>query len=217
MHHYDAVLFDLLTALIDSPNLWNRVAGNDADGGRWRRAYLRLTYGAGRYRPYEGLVAEAAAEVGLRRSLADDLAAGYSQLEPWPEAPAVLRRLEAALPLGIVTNCSEELGRLAALRSGGKFATVVTAERAGFYKPHPLPYRMALDALGVAAERCLFVAGSPYDLVGTARLGLPTYWHDRISLALPPEAPPPLWREPTLTPLVGVLGLADSRAQCQQD
>ncbi len=107
--------------------------------------------------------------------------------------------------MGIVTNCSEELGRVAAVRTGADFAIIVTAERAGFYKPHPWPYQMALDALDVAPERCLFVAGSPFDLFGTRRLGLPTYWHDRIALALPTGAPEPLRREKTLTPLLNLL------------
>ena len=63
-----AVLFDLLTGLIDSWTLWNAVAGGEADGLRWRAAYLRRTYGEGRYRPYEVLVEEAAVEVGLSAS-----------------------------------------------------------------------------------------------------------------------------------------------------
>ena len=33
---YDAVLFDLLTALLDSGSLWNRVAGSDDRGRAWR-------------------------------------------------------------------------------------------------------------------------------------------------------------------------------------
>lgn len=210
---YDAVLFDLLTALIDSGALWARVAGNKADARRWRAAYLRLTYGAGSYRPYEALVAEAAEEAGLPRRVAAVLAQGYAGLEPWPEAPGVLRALGAVVPLAVVTNCSEELGRLAAIRTGGAFAAIVTAERAGFYKPHPRPYELALDALGVAPERCLFVAGSPYDLFGTARLGLTAYWHDRIGLAAPPDAPTPAWREPSLTPLVGILGAREGVRQ----
>ena len=53
---YDAVVFDLLTALLDSWTLWNAVAGSEADGLRWRRRYLEITYGCGRYRPYETLV-----------------------------------------------------------------------------------------------------------------------------------------------------------------
>ena len=47
--HYGAVLFDLLTALLDSWTLWNRVAGNAEDGRRWRTVYLRNTFGAGPY------------------------------------------------------------------------------------------------------------------------------------------------------------------------
>jgi hypothetical protein len=44
---YDAVVFDLLTALIDSWTLWNAVAGSEADGLKWRRRYLEITYGCG--------------------------------------------------------------------------------------------------------------------------------------------------------------------------
>ena len=208
---YDAVLFDLLTALVDSRTLWNVVAGNAADGERWRAAYLRNTYRTGRYRAYELLVAEAAAEVGLPRRLADDLTAGYASLQPWPEVPAVLGAAGAAVPLGIVTNCSEALGRTAAARIGVDFAVIVTAERAGFYKPHPRPYRIALAALGLAPERCLFVAGSPYDLFGTSKLRLATYWHDRVGMAAPPGAPAPLQRETRLLPLLDLLGLASPR------
>ena len=111
------------------------------------------------------------------------------------------------IPLGVVTNCSEALGRIAADRVGVPFSVVVTAERAGHYKPAPAPYELALQEIGVAPERCLFVAGSAYDLFGTARVGLPTWWHDRIGMALPPDAPPPLAHHNTLTPLVAdVLG-----------
>jgi 2-haloacid dehalogenase len=212
MRRYDAVLFDLLSALVDSGTLWRRVAGNADDGRRWRLEYLRRTYATGRYRAYETVVAEAAEAVGLPRALADDLAAGYDTLEPWPEAPDVLRALSGALPLGIVTNCSERLGRIAATRTGADFAVIVTAESAGFYKPDPHPYRLALDTLGSTPERCLFVAGSPYDLVGTSKLGLPTYWHDRTGFSPPPGTLPPLWHEKTLTPLPDLLGLARVRS-----
>ncbi|MEI6721010.1 MAG: haloacid dehalogenase, partial [Betaproteobacteria bacterium] len=60
MNKYDAILFDLLTALIDSWSLWNRVAGGEEPGRKWRAEYLRLTYGCGSYAPYEELVEQAA-------------------------------------------------------------------------------------------------------------------------------------------------------------
>jgi 2-haloalkanoic acid dehalogenase type II len=202
---YDAVLFDLLTALLDSWSLWNRIAGNPEDGARWRAAYLRRTYRAGRYRPYEIVVAEAAEASGLPRRLAGELVSAFSRLEPWPEAPVVLAALGRILKLAVVTNCTDRLGRVAAARIGAEFAAIVTAEHAGFYKPHPSPYRAAIAALGVAAERCLYVAGSPYDLFGTAGIGLRTYWHDRIGMSVPPGTPAPLFRERSLVPLLQLL------------
>jgi 2-haloacid dehalogenase len=192
-YRHDAVLFDLLTALLDSWTLWNAVAGDEASGRRWRAEYLRLTYGAGPYRPYEALVAGAAVTVGLDRRLAGDLAERYAELQPWPGVAAALGTLAAAgIPLGVATNCSESLGRIAASRIGVPLAVMVTAERAGFYKPDPHPYRLALDELRTAPGRCLFVAGSAYDLIGAEQVGLATWWHDRIGMEKPPGAPEPL-------------------------
>jgi 2-haloacid dehalogenase len=200
---YDAVLFDLLTALIDSWSLWNDVADGEAAGLRWRREYLRRTYGTSAYRPYETLVAEAAVGIGLDRRLADDLAARYGELRPWPGVPQALTALTAAgVKLGVATNCSEALGRVAAQCVGVPFDAIVTAERAGFYKPDPHPYRRALAELGVTPERCLFVAGSAYDLIGASRVGPDIWWHNRIGLEKPPEAPEPLRHTRDLTGLV---------------
>lgn len=195
---YRAVLFDLLTGLVDSWTLWDRVAGSTDDGRRWRAAYLRNTYATGTYRPYETLVAEAAAEAGLDPGLSQTLAQRYGELAPWPEAPAVLGRIAERVPLGVVTNCSETLGRIAAARVGVPFRVIVTAERADHYKPHPATYALALDEIGVPAEACLFVAGSPFDLFGTATAGLDTYWHDRIGMDVPPGAPAPAHHERSL-------------------
>ena len=201
---YDAVLFDLLTALLDSWSLWNSVAGGAEIGRLWRAEYLRISYRTGAYRPYEELVAEAADAVGLDRSLATALAARYPELEPWPEAKQTLEAL--GLPLGVVTNCSEHLGRIAAGRVSVTFDVIVTAERAGYYKPDIRPYQLALKELGVEPGRCLFVAGSAYDLHGTARVGMPTFWHDRIGMAPRSNTPEPIAHERSLKPLLALVG-----------
>jgi 2-haloalkanoic acid dehalogenase type II len=200
---FDAVLFDLLTALLDSWTLWNMVAGSPEEGRMWRTAYLLRTYEAGAYRPYEELVGEAAAEVGLSPTLSAQLAARYGELEPWPEVREVLGALRRkGMALGVVTNCSAELAAKAIACTGILFDAVVTAERAGFYKPDPRPYQMALVELGVTPGRCLFVAGSVYDLFGTSKVGLPTYWHDRIGMAAPPNASEPIAHHRSLYPLL---------------
>jgi 2-haloalkanoic acid dehalogenase type II len=199
---YKAVLFDLLTGLLDSWSVWNRVAGGEAAGRRWRAAYLELTYGCGAYRPYEDLVAEAARASGLAESAAQALEAEWHRIEPWDEAPQLLAGLKKRYRLGVVTNCSERLGRAAAARLGVPFDVIVTSERAGFYKPDPAPYRLALSELGLAPPEVLFVAGSGFDLFGTARVGLDTYWHNRIGLQRPAGVPPPLQESRSLRDVV---------------
>jgi 2-haloalkanoic acid dehalogenase type II len=204
MPRYDAVVFDLLTALLDSWSLWNSAAGSVEDGMRWRRRYLEITYGCGAYRPYETLVREAATDVGLPASCAEDLESRWSDLQPWPEVPRVLAKLAAHLPLAVATNCSERLGRMAARRAGDVFKAVVTAEGAGFYKPRPEPYRAALQALGTAPERTLFVAGSASDVPGAHGAGMPVFWHNRAGLPARGDAGPEFC-EPSLDRLVTVV------------
>src|SRR5712672_4723175 len=200
---FDVVLFDLLTALLDSWALWNNVAGSAEAGGKWRAAYLRRTYETGAYRPYEVLVAEAATETGLSPTVAAQLAARYGELEPWPEVRDVLGALRRErVALGVVTNCSEELAAKTIACTGIEFDVAVAAERAGFYKPNPRPYEMALDELGLVPGRCLFVAGSAYDLFGTSKVGLPAYWHDRIGMAPPRNIPEPIAHHRSLYPLL---------------
>ena len=202
---YDAVVFDLLTALIDSWTLWNDVAGSPGAGLAWRRRYLEITYGSGAYRPYETLVRDAARDVGLPQSLGDDLDKRWDELKPWPEAREVLKRL--SVPMAVATNCSIRLGRRAADRVGVPFKVVVTAESVGFYKPRPEPYRAVLAALGTAPERTLFVAGSASDVPGAKGVGMPVYWHNRIGLP-PRDDSKPDYLEATLDKLGDLFPLA---------
>ena len=199
---YDAVVFDLLTALLDSWTLWNAVAGSEADGLRWRRRYLEITYGCGAYRPYETLVREATRDAGLPERLGDELERRWPELQPWCEAPEILKQI--GLPLAVATNCSNRLGRQAADRVGVSFAVIETAESVGFYKPRPEVYQAVLQRLGTAPERTLFVAGSASDVPGAKAAGLCVYWHNRIGLA-PRDDTAPDFLEATLEPLLSCL------------
>jgi 2-haloalkanoic acid dehalogenase type II len=134
-------------------------------------------------------------------SYAEALERNWTRLEPWPDVRPVLSDLAKTHRLGVVTNCSERQGRIAAACVGVPFEVIVTSEAAGFYKPDPHPYRMALEHLALPPERVLFVAGSAYDLFGTALVGLDTYWHNRVGLAAPAGAPQPLMESRTLQAL----------------
>ncbi len=202
---FDAVVFDLLTALLDSWALWKRVAGSDAKGLRWRSEYQRLTHG-GSYQPYEALVEKAALAVGLGRCHVEALTAAWGTLQPWPEAPGVLGTLaHRGVALGVVTNCSAALGRQAAGLVGVPFDAIVTAEEAGFFKPHPAPFQAVLTQLGTDPAHTLYVAGSSGDVPGAAGAGMPVFWHNRLGLPALAGAPRPLLMVDTLDPLLDVV------------
>jgi 2-haloacid dehalogenase len=207
---YQAVIFDLLSALLNSWKLWNEVAGSEEVGLRWRKKYIQLTYAAGKYRPYERIIAEAAAAEGISEDEPARLIQNWNELEPWPETTEVLERLQRQVVLAIVTNCSERLAAIAVEKTGIHFAQIVTAESAGFYKPHPQAYRRALDKLKVEPAQALFVAGSPADLPGATSVGMPIFWHNRLGLPLLDSSVHPKFVSESLWPLVEVVFVVET-------
>jgi 2-haloalkanoic acid dehalogenase type II len=199
---YAAVGFDLLTALLDTWSVWSDVAGDRDLGMRWHAASQELLRGK-RYRSFETIVREAAGQVGIDDGHANALLRRWGDFEPWPDVPPVLERLDG-IPRFIVTNCSRKLGRLAAFRAG-RFDLVVTAEEAGAYKPDPLPYRMALDTLGLDPPEVLFVAGSAHDVGGAARVGMDVYWANRGGAPAPTDGTA-VREEPDFRGLLDTLG-----------
>ncbi len=204
---YAAVGFDLLTALLDTWSLWSDVAGGPALGMRWHAASQAHLRGK-RYRPFEQIVRESADEVGIDAERASELLRRWGEFEPWRDVPPVMARLDGTRRF-IVTNCSRRLGRLAAFRAG-RFELVVTAEEAGAYKPDPLPYRVALERLGLDPAEVLFVAGSAHDVGGAARVGMDVYWANRGSAPAPTDGTA-LREEPDLRGLLETMGIEIER------
>ncbi len=194
-------MFNLLTALLDSWTVWSSVAGDEVKGKIWRLKYLQLAYGQGLYRPYEKLVTLAAKETGLPESSTDKLVKNWKKLKPWTEVKEVLTELNQHVPLAVVTNCSQVLGLQAAALCGVKFDVVVTSERAGFYKPNPAPYLLAIRELGFEPKKVLYVSGSAYDIRGAIDVGMDVYWHNRIGMSKPEEVPEPVIMANSLMPL----------------
>jgi len=163
------VLFDLLMGVMNSLDTWMAAAGDAERGLRWRDAVTARMLAERRYSPYEHLVAEAAAEVGLPPSAPGELFDRWSEMEPWPDAAAVSR---LSLPYGFVTNTSTALARIAADRSRLQPRFTLSAEEAGWFKPDPAIYRAACRRIGLDPAQTMLVAGSPYDAVGARAAGL---------------------------------------------
>jgi 2-haloacid dehalogenase len=184
------ILFDLLTGLLDSWSLWSAVAGSKEAGLAWRKCYLELTYRAGEYQPYEELLMASAHAAGLPTTVAGKLLGRWDDVQPWPEAHHIVATLLHTQRVGVVTNCSEPLAQRAAARVGVEFDVLVSAERAGFYKPREESYNLALREIGLPAAKVMYVAGSPYDVEAPAGLGMRVVWHDRAHLRGSMPAPP---------------------------
>ena len=181
------VLFDLLMGVMNSLEPWKSAAADPERGLRWRDAVTARMIAAGAYTPYENLVADAAAEIGLSQSAPADLLDRWSTMEPWPDAAAVSR---LSVPFGFVTNTSTVLARIAADRSRLLPAFTMSAEEAGWFKPQAAIYQAACRKLGLEPAAAMFVAGSPYDAAGAGAAGL----HSWLVLRRPDHRTP----EPTI-------------------
>lgn len=102
-------------------------------------------------------------------------------IDPVPETRELFSRLRSGVRLGVVSNypCGEAIRR--SLRRVGLddvLDPVVVSGDVGFVKPHDRVFRVALDAMGLPAERVLFVGDRwDADMLGAHRVGMPTCHH----------------------------------------
>jgi putative hydrolase of the HAD superfamily len=99
------------------------------------------------------------------------------ELTPYPGVPEMLRQLREVVPVGCVTDGDPEIQRakLAALRLTDAFDVIVFSDEIGrqFRKPHPVPFLLALHALGVLAADAMHIGDRPdKDIAGSRRLGM---------------------------------------------
>lgn len=168
-------------------------SGLEALFGPVDRALLKEIRDADRLAPYQnGLRERDLAEMttklveGLygRTPNADQIAllvrARFDAVVQAITAPAYVPVLLAALgrkyKLGIVSNYPDADAirtSLNRLELAGFFSSVVVSADVGRVKPHPLPFETCLSALGVGAQRALFVGDNWLaDVQGAKRLGM---------------------------------------------
>ena len=222
---FDALSFDCYGTLID----WE--AGLAAVLGPWARSRgldlaeeaLLTTYSGQEAQAEEDHPAEPYPAILARslRGLGRELGAEVSEADAgrlarsvpdWPafaDSRAALAALAGRYRLIILSNVDRDSVAASAARLGVPFATVITAEDVGSYKPSPRNFDALLaaaDRLGVARGRLLHVAQSLFhDHVPAQRAGLPTVWinrrHDRPGWGATPQPPAPVtpdWEVPSM-------------------
>ncbi len=110
-----------------------------------------------------------------RRALEIRTATTRGALVPVGGALPVLDELHGlGLRLGLVSNCSSEVGELwDESPFAGRFDAVVLSADVAMCKPDPRIYRLALDRLGVEAADAVFVGdGHSDELAGAEAVGM---------------------------------------------
>src|SRR3546814_5978742 len=57
---------------------------------------------------------------------------------------------------------------------------VLSVEEVGIYKPDARVYQLAVDRLGIPAERICFVSSNAWDVAGAAHFGFKVVWCNRF-------------------------------------
>lgn len=179
-----AVLWDFDGTLVDTEPLWLELEREELEalGGTWSPALADelvgttmaatariLLHHAGRPDPSAEDVEEVAGR--LERAMQEHLAGGTVRWQPGAER--LLEQLGAAgVPSALVSSSPASL-LSAAVRAlpAGVFSAVVAGDHGHEPKPHPAPYLVACERLGVAATDCVVVEDSPTGVAAGAAAG----------------------------------------------
>jgi 2-haloacid dehalogenase len=116
-------------------------------------------------------------------ALRDRLMDCYLELDAYPDVKDALERLKGAgLKCAILSNGSPDMLDSAARVAGiaDLLDALLSVEDVGIYKPHPTVYQLAVDRLGVAAERIAFQSSNAFDACGAASFGFRVAWVNRF-------------------------------------
>jgi len=103
-----------------------------------------------------------------------EMHAKYGEL--FPDAVETIKALKSlGLHVGIITDSDNDYieSHLKALGIYDLFDSITTSEEAGYFKPHPRPFQLALEKAGVKPEEALYVGDNPRkDCVGAKTVGM---------------------------------------------
>jgi 2-haloacid dehalogenase len=141
---------------------------------------------AGDYRPYREVLQDVVRKFGVRLGFTptpdqvQSLPESLQHWKPFPDTVAALRRLKGRYQLAIVSNVDDDLFAHTARQLEVPFDHIITAQQARSYKPSLNNFRLALERIGLPAERILHVAQSLYHDVAPAKeLGIANVWINR--------------------------------------
>jgi 2-haloacid dehalogenase len=143
--------------------------------------------------------------------LRDKLLGAFFELDAYAEIPDMLETLKAnGLKTAILSNGEPKMLAAAVQNAGiGELLdAVLSVEDIGIYKPHPSVYQLAVDRLGIAAERVSFQSSNSWDAVAAAAFGFRVAWCNRFGQGREQLPDQPDAEIKTLSELPPLLGLS---------
>jgi 2-haloacid dehalogenase len=189
-----AVMFDALGTLFDTAAVEAEAIRLFPERGLrltqiWRLKQLEYTWlaaASGQFTPLATLNRQAlgfaADQCGV--SLSDEAVAAllgvYAGLPAFADVAPGLTALKGR-PMGILSASGPALlkGLVERNHLDGLLTQLISTEPARTYKPAPQAYALATKALGLPAERILFVSSNGFDAWGAKQFGFRSVWLDR--------------------------------------
>ena len=185
---FKAYLFDCDGTIVDSMPLhyvaWNRALTE------WNCVFPEETFYAWGGRPVSEIIASLNEEQGLMM-LADEVArrkealyfAALGELEAVPEVLEHIHASHGKIPFAVVSGSTRDsvTASLETLGILDRFETLVCAGDYARAKPHPEPFLLAAERLGVAPEECLVFEDTEMGIqsataAGMASVKVPQPW-----------------------------------------
>src|SRR3546814_9526872 len=96
----------------------------------------------------------------------------YLELDAYPEVSGVIETLrKAGYATATLSNGSPKMLDAAVGSAGIPLDAVLSVEEVGIYKPDARVYQLAVDRLGMPAERICFISSNAWDVAGAAHFG----------------------------------------------
>lgn len=211
-----AVLWDMDGTLVDTEPYWIQAEFDlvESFGGTWSDEHAHALVGsallaAAAYIREHGPVDLEPPEIVAR--LLAQVIEGVHRHTPWqPGAQSLLAALAAdGVPCALVTMSYAELAHAVADQlPAGTFSVVVTGDSVTNGKPHPEPYLVAAEQLGVAPQHCVALEDSPTGVASAEAAGC-------VTIAIPHVAHVPEGPGWTVVPSLERLSVERLRALVQ--
>lgn len=101
------------------------------------------------------------------------------KLQPFPEVPQALARLQSRYRLVVLSNGDPDMLEAAKAHHRIPFDRVISVAEASSFKPHVATYTKAAELVGVPVDQILFVANHAFDCIGAKSAGMRTAFIDR--------------------------------------